>query len=60
MFANQDSSIITNMEILVRVGNSKVNFERDKNLSGLSFFKTKGKAEYFVEPESSEMRGNYA
>lgn len=43
------------MEILVRVGNSKVNFERDKNLSGLSFFKTKGKAEYFVEPESSEM-----
>ena len=43
------------MEILVRVEKREVEFEEKKDLSGLTFFKTKGKAEYFYEPENPLM-----
>ncbi len=43
------------MEILVRVEKREVEFEENKDLSGLTFFKTKGKAEYFYEPENPLM-----
>lgn len=42
------------MDSIVRVGREKFKLERGKDLSCCSFFQTRGKAEYYAEPASTE------